>query len=254
MRTKTVKSRKFPFWEVMIRTLIYAFDNKKLFYRSAIFWSVLILDEIVCGFPLFGYENSGFPAFLSFLVYFAAMSSISVFVFRYILLGENKKGINISFGKTEFCYFAYFTTMVMIMSLPIFVFLISVYYIYQSNPQDVFEAFYMLFILFFFYVVYSRVNLVFPSISVGKGANVKKAFVLTRGNSLRIFTAFLAITFMAWIFFSLSLEVINAFPIPDFFGSLLKTIVFTFFIYLYAFIYAVLFAHIYQNLFYRKEK
>lgn len=239
----------------MIRTFIYVSDNLKLFYRASIFWFVIIIYEALTGFSILNLEDTNSFLFLiSFIITLSATSSISVFVFRYVLLEENKDNINVFFGKRESLYLILSSILTILFFVPVFIFFIRVYYAYQNNSGSVFEFSLILLFMLLFYISYARINLIFPLLAIDKKISIKDIFILTHGSSFKIFGAFFIIISIVAIIYYGILSIIAALGLWSWLTNLLNVTLLLFISYIDVFIRSILLAHIYRYLTFHKIK
>lgn len=244
-----------PFLETIIRTILYSVDNYKLFFRASIFWFVLIIYETIMGFPIIiAGDTSLATYFISLTILLMAISSISVYTYKYILLGENKTGINISFARKEFKFFSWTFLMMFWFFLPIFITVLRLNAL-TTNPISTNETIVTYLCVIGYYMIFSRLMLIFPFVVVdNENAKVSKIIKFTKSNTLKLFFAFILMIIFWSSIYSCLINFIKILELKIWFSDFLSMISLLICFYLFAFFHSIFYAHVFQCLRYHSKK
>lgn len=184
---------KLPFWETLRRSFLYAFVNLDAFIRIASFWFLILIYEVLTGYPSLcsledGTCSDDWRQNVSVIALSLASIAISVAYCRHVISRRNYKYFSFSFGRRELKYLGYSLLLILIIGIPsvIITFVLAYTFSALGLPQSFLKI--MIFIPFIVAVICSRFFIILPAIAVGnRKLTLKKAFALTKGNANKIF-------------------------------------------------------------------
>ncbi len=216
--SKKTTELKFPMWECVKRSMSYALRNiKPISKLFAIWFFVLVVIELLAGFPSMCNENSAlceinpnWAIFVSILSYTAAIAC-AVMLHRYIIL-EEREISPYRFKLRELKYFFYTLGYILIVSVPLII-LATITYMLGINitsPSYSIVLLVIAVILSLYWIIKStRFSLAVTSSAVDNQKNIgfKKSWAITKGNAFKIvighFLIMLPVTVLAFVVFIL---------------------------------------------------